>query len=77
MFRRFDIDLSPFVDNDIYLWTLRVKGRFSREEALKRLNNAGVAPSDIMGMYREGENSRGVLSSTQGNRLQTLIHHKL
>ncbi|KAL3880761.1 hypothetical protein ACJMK2_032976 [Sinanodonta woodiana] len=57
MFRRFDIDLSPFVDNDIYLRTLRVEGRFSREEALKRLNNAGVAPSDIMGMYREGENS--------------------
>ncbi|KAL3837293.1 hypothetical protein ACJMK2_022660 [Sinanodonta woodiana] len=56
MFRRFDIDLSPFVDNDIYLMTLRALGRFSREEALKRVSNTGVAPADRMGLYWEGEN---------------------
>ncbi|KAL3860464.1 hypothetical protein ACJMK2_010587 [Sinanodonta woodiana] len=76
MFRRFDIDLSPFVDNDIYLMTLRVEGRFSREEALKRLNNAGVAPSDIMGMYREEENSPWSAVLHTKNRLQMLIHHR-
>ncbi|KAL3877954.1 hypothetical protein ACJMK2_035595 [Sinanodonta woodiana] len=56
MFRRFDIDLAPFL-NDIYDRTLHVEGRISRDEALRRLNHAGVLLSDIVGMYREGENS--------------------
>ncbi|KAL3877972.1 hypothetical protein ACJMK2_035616 [Sinanodonta woodiana] len=57
MFRRFDIDLAPFLNNDIYDRTLRVEGRISRDEALRRLNHAGVMLTDIVGMYREGENS--------------------
>lgn len=57
MFRRFDIDLAPFLDEDIYTRTIRIEGRVSREEALKRLSNAGISISDIVGMYREGENS--------------------
>ncbi|KAL3877995.1 hypothetical protein ACJMK2_035636 [Sinanodonta woodiana] len=57
MFRRFDVDLSAFVDEDIYRRTLRIEGRLPREEALKRLTNAGILPSDIVGIYREGENS--------------------
>ncbi|KAL3877983.1 hypothetical protein ACJMK2_035630 [Sinanodonta woodiana] len=57
MFRKFDVNLSPYVDCDIYHKTLRVEGRISREEALRRLNHAGIATKDIEGMYREGENS--------------------
>ncbi|KAL3877958.1 hypothetical protein ACJMK2_035599 [Sinanodonta woodiana] len=57
MFRRFDIDLAPFVDEDIFQRTVRVEGRLSREESLKRLAIAGIVPSDIVGMYRHGENS--------------------
>ncbi|KAL3877951.1 hypothetical protein ACJMK2_035592 [Sinanodonta woodiana] len=57
MFRKFDINLSPFVDCEIYDKTLRVKGRISREEALRRLNHAGVETKDIEVMYREGEHS--------------------
>ncbi|KAL3865834.1 hypothetical protein ACJMK2_043184, partial [Sinanodonta woodiana] len=57
MFRRYDVDLLDFLDKDIFQRTLRVKGRLSREDAIKRLTHAGVNPSDIVGMYREGENS--------------------
>ena len=57
MFRKFDINLSPFIDCDIYHKTLRIEGRISREEALRRLHHAGVESKDIEGMYREGENS--------------------
>ncbi|KAL3890692.1 hypothetical protein ACJMK2_002973 [Sinanodonta woodiana] len=57
MYRRFDVNLSPFLDTDIYERTVRVEGRISREEALKRLHHVGITTRDIEGMYREGENS--------------------
>ncbi|KAL3877968.1 hypothetical protein ACJMK2_035609 [Sinanodonta woodiana] len=57
MFRRFDVDLSPFVDKEIYQRTIRIEGRLSREDAMKKLAKAGVSISDVDGMYREGENS--------------------
>ncbi|KAL3877993.1 hypothetical protein ACJMK2_035634 [Sinanodonta woodiana] len=57
MFRRYDVDLLDFLDKDIFQRTLRVEGRLSREDAIKRLTHAGVNPSDIVGMYKEGENS--------------------
>ncbi|KAL3877959.1 hypothetical protein ACJMK2_035600 [Sinanodonta woodiana] len=47
MFRKFDVNLSPYVDCDIYHKTL----------PLRRLNHAGIDTKDIEGMYREGENS--------------------
>ncbi|KAL3877996.1 hypothetical protein ACJMK2_035637 [Sinanodonta woodiana] len=57
MFRRFNNDLSPFVDEDTFLRTFQSEGRLSREESLKRLSNAVILTSDIIGMYREGEDS--------------------
>ncbi|KAL3870755.1 hypothetical protein ACJMK2_038799 [Sinanodonta woodiana] len=57
MYRRCDINLSRFVNNEIYLRTLRIDGRMSREDAIRKLATAGVDISDIEGIYREGENN--------------------
>ncbi|KAL3877956.1 hypothetical protein ACJMK2_035597 [Sinanodonta woodiana] len=57
MFCRFDIDLAPFLNSDFYDRTLRVEGRISWDEVLSYLIHAGVLLTEIVGMYREGENS--------------------
>ena len=57
MFRKYEVNLSKFVDCDVYERTLRIEGRISRDEALRRLSVAGVQLKDIEGMYREGDNS--------------------
>ncbi|KAL3846864.1 hypothetical protein ACJMK2_017818 [Sinanodonta woodiana] len=43
LFRSFDIDASPFADTGIYQRNLRMERRYSREAALKHLNNMGIA----------------------------------
>ncbi|KAL3846866.1 hypothetical protein ACJMK2_017820 [Sinanodonta woodiana] len=54
IFYSFDIDVSPIVNIDIYQRTLRIEERYSREEALKPLNNIGTEKTDITGMYGGG-----------------------
>ncbi|KAL3870754.1 hypothetical protein ACJMK2_038798 [Sinanodonta woodiana] len=70
MYRHIDVNLSKYVKSDIYLRTIRVDGRISREEALRRLQTAGVDVSDMEGYYKEGINApwHAVLKSQEKAR---------
>lgn len=57
MYRRVDVNSSKYVNSNVYLRTIKVEGRISREDVLRRLDTAGVNIGDIEGLYREGENS--------------------
>ncbi|KAK3586219.1 hypothetical protein CHS0354_014996 [Potamilus streckersoni] len=57
MYRQLQVNLEKYIEPDIFYRTLRVDGRLQREEAVKKLEAAGIAESDIKGMYREGENA--------------------
>ncbi|KAK3577688.1 hypothetical protein CHS0354_028406 [Potamilus streckersoni] len=57
MYRQLQVNLEKYIEPDIFYRTLRVDGRLQREEAVKKLEAAGISESDIKGMYREGENA--------------------
>ncbi|KAK3586217.1 hypothetical protein CHS0354_014994 [Potamilus streckersoni] len=56
MYRQLQVNLEKYIEPDIYR-TLRVDGKLQREEAMEKLEAAGISENDIKGMYREGENA--------------------
>ncbi|KAK3579573.1 hypothetical protein CHS0354_038258 [Potamilus streckersoni] len=71
MYRRFEIDLKSFVMPNIYERTVRLEGRISKEEAVKRLNSAAKPATSEPQVETDQDKNTPSTSTTEVNPVLT------